>query len=516
MKSVSKLIRKVQKIQKDFLPVISLPQPTIVKLIQGEWYNQRFDGCPLFLTAITEAELRREKRKPSGTEADVRVCFFFNGKADYFHRQSDIARGARAVIKQAKSNPAYPAKLLDAWKQDEQAFDRYFSQFDARALRTISDVELSKVWKKYFNLAIRRFTSSSIIDHFALGTDVLVRTKLHQEVDSQVKGHTVSSSKFIDIFSVATAPVHQSFINLAEIDLLKIRLGLSRETAKQYQQRYFWINNNYVNAQVLSVKYFQQHIVAWKKSRKNLLLEIKKIEQTPSINAKKKKALMARYHISKGLQTLLKISEDFTWWQDERKKATLINIHMGNEILNEIARRKKYKVDELKYAVPSELVKIIHQHGPSRKVLRARKKFSVYVATRQGYYFVSGTTAKTVEKIMFTEKQFDQVQDIRGLSACLGRAIGRVKVVGSATEIGKVKQGDILVAVMTRPDYVPAMKKAAAIVTNEGGITSHAAIVSRELGIPCIIGTKIATQIFHDGDLVEVDANHGWVRKVQS
>jgi len=58
---------------------------------------------------------------------------------------------------------------------------------------------------------------------------------------------------------------------------------------------------------------------------------------------------------------------------------------------------------------------------------------------------------------------------------------------------------------------VPAMKKAAAIVTNEGGVTSHAAIVSRELGIPCVIGTKIATEVLHDGDLVEVDANHGKV-----
>jgi pyruvate,water dikinase len=67
---------------------------------------------------------------------------------------------------------------------------------------------------------------------------------------------------------------------------------------------------------------------------------------------------------------------------------------------------------------------------------------------------------------------------------------------------------------MTRPDYVPAMKKAAAIVTNEGGITCHAAIVSRELGIPCIIGTKIATEVFKDGDVVEVNANHGWVRRI--
>ena len=65
---------------------------------------------------------------------------------------------------------------------------------------------------------------------------------------------------------------------------------------------------------------------------------------------------------------------------------------------------------------------------------------------------------------------------------------------------------------MTRPEFVQAMKKAVAVVTDEGGITCHAAIVSRELNIPCIIGTKIATQVLNNGDLVEVNANHGIVK----
>lgn len=67
---------------------------------------------------------------------------------------------------------------------------------------------------------------------------------------------------------------------------------------------------------------------------------------------------------------------------------------------------------------------------------------------------------------------------------------------------------------MTNPDLVTAMKIAGAIVTDLGGITSHAAIVSRELNIPCVIGTKIATKVFKDGDMVEVDANRGDVRKI--
>jgi pyruvate,water dikinase len=65
---------------------------------------------------------------------------------------------------------------------------------------------------------------------------------------------------------------------------------------------------------------------------------------------------------------------------------------------------------------------------------------------------------------------------------------------------------------MTTPDYVPSMKVAGAIVTNEGGLLCHAAIISRELGKPCVIATKIATQVFKDGDMVEVDADKGIIR----
>lgn len=75
--------------------------------------------------------------------------------------------------------------------------------------------------------------------------------------------------------------------------------------------------------------------------------------------------------------------------------------------------------------------------------------------------------------------------------------------------------GEVLVTEMTNPDYVPIMKIAAAVVTDEGGATCHAAIASRELKIPCIVGTKVATEILEDGDMVEVDAQKGIIRVVE-
>ncbi len=100
---------------------------------------------------------------------------------------------------------------------------------------------------------------------------------------------------------------------------------------------------------------------------------------------------------------------------------------------------------------------------------------------------------------------------VKGLAASPGMGSGRVKVIFSVKELDKIKEGDVLVTTMTNPDMVPAMKRASAIVTDEGGMTCHAAIVSRELGIPCVVGTGNATEVLSDGMEVTVDGTRGVV-----
>ena len=98
---------------------------------------------------------------------------------------------------------------------------------------------------------------------------------------------------------------------------------------------------------------------------------------------------------------------------------------------------------------------------------------------------------------------------MRGLGAAPGVASGPVRVVGALDGAGELAEGEVLVTHMTAPDWVPLMRRAAAIVTDSGGMTCHAAIVSRELGIPCVVGTGEATKVLRDGELVTVDAGAG-------
>lgn len=116
-----------------------------------------------------------------------------------------------------------------------------------------------------------------------------------------------------------------------------------------------------------------------------------------------------------------------------------------------------------------------------------------------------------VEKTADGEVKVAQTPILKGRAASPGMGTGKVVILKSPKEIEKVKAGDILVTKMTSPDFVPAMKKAAAIVTDEGGATSHAAIVSRELGIPCVVGTGDATKKLKDGFIVTVSGTDGVV-----
>ncbi len=119
-----------------------------------------------------------------------------------------------------------------------------------------------------------------------------------------------------------------------------------------------------------------------------------------------------------------------------------------------------------------------------------------------------------VNKIIKELKGKEEVNELKGMTACKGKVRGVVKVVYDSNELDKVNEGDIFIAKFTYPTYTPKMIKSLAIITDEGGITTHAAIIAREYNIPCVIGTKIATSVLKDGDLVEVDADKGVVRKI--
>lgn len=151
---------------------------------------------------------------------------------------------------------------------------------------------------------------------------------------------------------------------------------------------------------------------------------------------------------------------------------------------------------------------------PDQKELAKRAKDEIYLYG--GKIITENELEKIKRKYSLSLEDDDikmsDLKELNGEIACAGRATGHVKIILKEDEVPLVGENDILVSYMTMPTFLPAMKRAAAFITDEGGITCHAAIVARELKKPCIIGTKIATKVLKDGDLVEVNANKGIIK----
>lgn len=187
-------------------------------------------------------------------------------------------------------------------------------------------------------------------------------------------------------------------------------------------------------------------------------------------------------------------------------------------LYGEIARRIKVMPDDLKYLQIAEIGQMLDKHEADQELIVQRRGLTILFYPEDKLTVLQGEEAEKFLSAGGYQEVAEQISGdiLRGQAASLGKATGRVVIAkDSGQALQKMADGAILVAPYTAVEYVPSMKKAAAIVTETGGITSHAAIVSRELGKPCIIGVEGAVSLLHDGDEVEVDAEKGIVKIIK-
>ncbi|OGE87802.1 MAG: hypothetical protein A3J07_03765 [Candidatus Doudnabacteria bacterium RIFCSPLOWO2_02_FULL_49_13] len=216
--------------------------------------------------------------------------------------------------------------------------------------------------------------------------------------------------------------------------------------------------------------------------------------------------------LSSSQRYLLKHSRIGTFLKDDRDDTRRLGYYNARPLYQAISEILAVKPADLVYLTNTDILDgLLRNKTFGSKEINSRKKGYVILNNKRITKVKVGKIYQSHYKNLNRLVKTDQ---IKGIPASGGVVRGKVRVVLNASVLDKVKKGEILVTMVTHPDYLPAMRVAKAIVTNEGGLTSHAAIVARELKIPCIVGTKVATQLLKDGDMVEVDANKGMVRKI--
>lgn len=254
-----------------------------------------------------------------------------------------------------------------------------------------------------------------------------------------------------------------------------------------------------------------------KKNLKFLQAEYEKLRDYSKIRNREIDQIVKKYKLSKqDLQLFI----DFGLALDARNEAEYIlsfNSFFLLPIYKEIARRLSLSIKQVRMLEETELTACVRGQKDVNKLLNERRKMFAWGFDEKMEKIIFLNQSEALRIFDFVEKHAQgAVPDNQkaGITASPGKAQGRVSIILTPELNHKVKEGDILITQATTVDYLPAMKRAVAFVTEVGGLTCHAAVVAREFGVPCIVSLKNATKIFKDGDLVEVDANKGIVRKI--
>lgn len=212
---------------------------------------------------------------------------------------------------------------------------------------------------------------------------------------------------------------------------------------------------------------------------------------------------------------ICRVAQEFWYLKAYRADVRSRSNYFLDMILREIGRRYDIPWRLFRSADPEEVSRMLKTGKRlDTRELHRRSRELFWMCDHGKTRIWSGQVARKKFHNLVEQKIIGSAARITGQSAYPGIVRGRVRVVESVKDIHNVRRGDIMVSIATNPDLLPAMNRAAAFVTDAGGITSHAAIVAREMKKPCVIGTAYASRVLKVGDRVEVDANTGVVKKL--
>ncbi len=480
------------------------------RLEEKTWTRKGFHGIVHYLFPVGEQALKPLKDY-YGDSYKITVFFFKGTYGEWYWNDEDMVRLRKSFIKKVDENPAILKKLIRDWHLRLVKFDKIMEEIDAIDLSQLSNHKLLSLYKKWYEAYLQEYgISIGIQDAFSMHAEHFLEPHFRKIIDARGFGST-----FSEYYLTLTSPISDSFLAQEYHDRLKIlkkakTVGENKINDRliDHAKKYHWIHNNYAKDICLDWKYFAEKLKEVHKIDPDK--ELRSIKRKRQELIEHKKGLIRLLMLDKESKNLIKITEAFAYIQDKRKKYVLIASHYQNTFLKELQNRLSLTREQLEFTFIHELNDLLRGKINS-KVFDERRKACLVIQTQHSYEIFAGKDAEEIHSHFFSQKQL-HLAEIKGNIASPGKAIGRVKIVLKTHDLVNIKKGDILVTTMTRPEMAIAMQKAAAIVTDEGGITSHAAVVSREMNLPCLIGTKIATKVLKDGDLIEVDAEKGVVR----
>ncbi len=438
--------------------------------------------------------------------------------------------------------PRWTLRLIQKVEDWSRDFMRESKTILRSPLRDMTDRELVRLFKNCWPYHRQSHGVGASISWQADAEKERVTKGIWNKLEKHL--HTIDTKhELADIFSILTTPQQESHSALEEKDFLRLAVRIKQnskekriftasrirnipEKVKQtnkklhqailrHHKKYCWLAYQYKGPATPLSEYIGrwQALLKQKSDPQKMLDKI--IRDRRNVLSQQKK-LIAGLEFDSYLRDVITMAQRLVFIKDFRKFALYHAMYCYEPLFIEVGRRLGLTINQMwamsTWEIPDALLKGKYDTDE----LNERLKLAVAYVDRTKYVIYTGQEVKQFLKKVTMEKQSQKkARELRGTPACSGHVTGRVKIINVPSQMKKMKSGDIMVAHNTNPNLVPAMKKAAALVSEAGGLTCHTAIVARELRIPSVVGVPGADKVLKDGDKVEVDAGKGIIRKVK-
>lgn len=412
--------------------------------------------------------------------------YYHNDRAIGYISSENSAEIAQAFFEKVKDG--WPEDWQQSWEEVGASIKEASAEIRALDLSALSADELWVRYQKMFELLKELWAHAIFIDALDAGSDYV-----HiEEIKSK---HGVSDADA----EVLLLPQYLSYVLRFDNALCDAREG--KRSPESVVDEYFWIGVDYSALVEPDTVWMEEKMCD-------------AVRTTFDSAASKQKEILEKYGLE---QNPLFMFQVLAKWRDERKENFFCALYGCLRLLREGMRRQELSPELVNYITDLEAESVFFG-GIDTALLKKRNEEGVLYEFKKDGTSECWYGAEAHEKAAKLEGVLNgAVETVSGTTASRGMVRGKVCVLESVHDmsVDDFEKGCILVTSMTRPEFLPYMKKAAAFVTDEGGVSSHAAIVSRELRKPCIIGTRNATRVLKTGDLVEVDADRGVVRVIE-
>lgn len=465
--------------------------PELQKLLEQEWYTQGFAARPVFLVSCCGIDAMQ---KGAGFSYGAIPMAYREDYCKFNYPVKGLSANADLIMQKLDEDRRYLEKKRAQYNGEIEALEPAFRKAEEKS-GGLSDEGLFET-AAGLEPALDAANGTA---HMIESVSFRLEKEIYCALGKKSRGKELNR----DFSEIATPPM-QSYLSKKEERIWEIKNAPAEKQGKlaeEFISDFFWLETNFAGSKQLTLS--------------GVLEEAKKMsgfEKPDFVDLKEQKEeLSKKYGFGETEKQWLELVELLAEWQDDRKRNMFRGVFALDSVLHEISRRHGIGIKSLHYLLAGEIQNAV-KSKKAEKIAAKRIQGCVFVRKPGKTLFFGKKDFLEFEKAF--RKEHCDVEVLTGMSASLGTATGPVRICTTMESLEKVREGDVLVASMTRPEFVMAMKKAAAIVTDEGGITCHAAIIARELGKPCVVATQNATKVLKDGDIVEVKANHGSVKKI--